>query len=312
MLWLVWLLLGLAVLLFGGCALVLYIALKEVRGHDDAEFANTLSGEMAQYKDIILHAQKENAHLEVDTYTIKSFDGLTLYADLYAAEAKACKGSIILAHGFRGSSRSDFSCVVEMYHDYGFDILLLDQRAQGRSEGKRMGLGVLERHDIVRWAHFLAQRKPGMPIILSGVSMGATSVMMAADLALPKEVRGIVADCGFTSPEEIIRWLVRRLHLPEKLMMPILRLVAKPVLGYGLRDCSTLETLARSQYPLLLVHGEADDFVPCYMSRQSFDAAVTADKHLAIVPKATHGLSFLVDNEGCRERLFAFLERVLA
>lgn len=312
MLWLVWLILGLAIMLFGGCALTLYIALKEVRNHDDAEFANTLSGEMAQYKDIILNAQKENAQLQVETYTLKSFDGLTLYADLYAAEPGSFKGSILLAHGFRGSGRSDFSCVVEMYHNYGFDILLIDQRAQGRSEGKRMGLGVLERHDIVRWAHFLAQRKPGMPIILSGVSMGATSVMMAADLDLPEEVRGIVADCGFTSPEEIILWLVRRLHLPEKLMMPALRMVAKPVLGYGLRDCSTIDILAKSQYPLLLVHGEADDFVPCYMSKQNFEAAVAADKHLSIVPKATHGLSFLVDNKGCCERLFSFLERVLS
>ena len=312
MLWLFWLLIGLLVLLFGASALLLYAALKEIRNHDEAEFANTLTGEMAQYKDVILNAQKENADLDVDTYTIKSFDGLRLYADLYPAEPENFKGSILLAHGYRGSGRSDFSCVVEMYHNYGFDILLIDQRAQGRSEGKRIGLGVLERHDIVRWAHFLAQRKPGFPIILSGVSMGATSVMMATDLDLPKEVRGIVADCGFTSPDEIVRWLARRLHLPEKLMMPVLRLAAQPVLGYGLQDCSTLDTLARSRYPLLLVHGEADDFVPCYMSRQNFEAAAVADKHLTIVPKATHGLSFLVDNAGCRSRLFAFLERVLA
>lgn len=311
MLWILLVLLGLAALLFGGCALVLYAALKEIRNHDDAEFVNSLSGEMAQYKDVILKAQKKNAGLAVDTYTIQSFDGLTLYADLYAADPDNFKGTILLAHGFRGSARGDFSCALEMYHNFGLDILLIDQRAQGRSEGKRMGLGVLERHDIVRWAHFLAQRKPGSPILLSGISMGATSIMMAADQPLPKEVRGIIADCGFTSPEEIVRWLIHRLHLPEKLLMPVLHLVAKPVLGYGLRDCSTIDTLARSQYPLLLVHGQEDDFVPCFMSRQNFDAAAAADKSLTIVPKATHGLSFLVDNEGCRSRLFTFLERVL-
>lgn len=312
MLWLLWLLLGLAALLFGGCALTLYLALKEIRNHDDAEFANTLRGEMAQYKDIILKAQKDTANLPMDTYTIQSHDGLKLYADLYPADESAFKGSILLAHGFRGSGRGDFACVIDMYHNYGFDILLIEQRAHGRSEGKRKGLGVLERHDIVRWAHFLAQRKPGQPIILSGISMGAASVLMAADLDLPEEVRGIVADCGFTSPDEIIRWLVRQMHLPEKLMMPVFRLVAKPVLGYGLRDCSTTETLARSHYPLALVHGEEDRLVPCYMSKQNYDAAICTDKHLSIIPKATHGLSFLVDNEGCRENLFAFLDRILA
>lgn len=310
MFWLLFFLLLAALLLFGGSALLLYIALKEVRQHDDGEFARSLKGDMAQYRDLILRAQAEHRDLVFEPYTIRSFDGLKLFAELYPAEGEA-RGSILLAHGYRGGARAEFSCVLDMYHAQGLDILLIDERAQGRSEGKRMGLGVLERHDIVRWAHFLAQRRPGKPVILSGVSMGATSVLMAAGLPLPKEVAGIIADCGFTSPAAIVQWLVRRFHLPEKLMMPVLRLVARPVLGYGLDDASAPEALAASTLPLLLVHGEEDRFVPCDMSRENFAASAATDKTLVTVPRATHGLSFLVDKELCVSTLLRFLSRIL-
>ncbi len=310
MLWILFALLLAALFLFGGSAFLLYIALKEVRRHDDAEFANTLRGEMAPYREVILRAIQEHGDLTTESFEIRSFDGLRLYAELYPAQGEP-RGSILLAHGYRGGSRSEFSCVLDMYHEQGLDILLIDERAQGRSEGKRMGLGVLERHDIARWAQFLAQRHPNKPIILSGVSMGATSVMMAAGLSLPKEVAGIIADCGFTSPDAIVAWLVRRLHLPVKLMMPILRLVAHPVLGYGLQDTSTIDALAQSNLPLLLVHGEADRFVPCDMSRENFAASSAKDKELVTVPRATHGMSFLVDKERCVGILLNYLARIL-
>ncbi len=310
MLWLLFILLLCALLLFGCSALLLYIALKEVRHHDDAEFARSLRGDMAQYGEIILRAQEEHRDIVTETYRISSHDGLSLFAELYPAEGEA-RGAILLAHGYRGGARAEFSCVLDMYHAQGLDILLIDERAQGRSEGKRMGLGVLERHDIARWARFLSQRRPGKPILLSGVSMGASSAMMAAGLPLPEEVVGVIADCGFTSPDAIITWLVRRFHLPEKLLMPVLRLVARPVLGYGLLDASAPEALAKSPLPLLLVHGEADRFVPCDMSQECYAASAAADKTLVTVPGATHGMSFLVDKDLCMGTLLRFLSRIL-
>ena len=310
--WYLWLLLAIAlvaVLAFAFCTLALYMALKEVRHHDDAAYARSLKGEMAQYAKVILDAQEATRHISTEVVETRSFDGLRLVGEIYPAEGKA-RGWILLAHGFHGSGRGDFSCVLEMYHNFGMDILLIDQRSQGRSEGKRIGLGVLERHDVVSWANFMAQRKPEQGIILSGISMGAASVMMASDLELPAQVKGIVADCGFTTPDEIVYSVLRSLHLPGCLM-PIVRLIAKPLLGYRLTDASAPDSLSRSKLPIRIIHGVEDRFVPCWMSDRCFEAAAAEDKKLIQVPKATHGMSYMVDPVRCIHEIESFISTLL-
>ena len=306
--WLLWVLLGLAALVVALSALLMWVFLKDFRGYDPLSFSASLRGKMAAYAPVIRAAIAENADIPVETRTLRADDGAELAADLYRADGPA-RGTVLLAHGFRGGGRGDFSCAISLYHDLGWDELLIDQRAQGRSGGKRMGLGVLERYDVAAWARMLAAERPGAPIVLDGISMGATSVLMACGLPLPAEVRGVIADCGFTSPEGIFRWLLERDRGPV-FLLPLFRLLARPVLGYGLRDCSTTEALAGSALPLLLVHGEADRFVPCDMSRRGFAAAAAPDKTLITVPGATHGMSFLVDKDRCVAAVKDFLRRV--
>lgn len=312
MLWIWWLVLALLFLLLlitAFCAAALHSAMKEVRDHDDGAYARSLKGDMAQYTQAILDAQERNKTLPTELVQTISFDGLKLVGEIYPAEGKAL-GWILLAHGFHGSGRADFSCVLDMYHKLGMDILLIDQRAQGRSEGKRIGLGVLERHDIVSWCRFMAGRKPEQPIIISGVSMGAASVMMACGLDLPPQVKGCIADCGFTTPDEIVRSVLSMLHLPG-FLMPLIRLIARPLLGYGLRDASAPEALAASHLPLRLIHGEADELVPCWMSRCCFEAAAAKDKKIITVPGATHGMSYMVRQQQCIAEIHSFIHSLL-
>lgn len=291
------------------CALALHAALKEVRHHDDAAYANSLKGDMAQYAKTILEAQQANRNLETQVVQTYSHDGLRLVGEIYPAEGNA-RGWILLAHGFHGSARGDFACVLDMYHSFGMDILMIDQRSQGRSEGKRIGLGILERHDIAAWARFMAERKPDQGIILSGVSMGASSVMMASDLELPEQVRGLIADCGFTTPDEIVYSVLRSLHLPA-VLMPVIRLIAKPLLGYRLKDASAPESLSRSSLPIRIIHGKEDHFVPCWMSDRCFEAAAAADKKLIQIPGAAHGMSYMVDPETCVREIRSFIHTLL-
>lgn len=281
--------------------------LKAFRRYDEQAFVNSLHGDMAQYTPVICRMIEDNKQIFTEPLVLHTEDGETLSADLYRAEGTP-KGTILLVHGFRGSARGDFSCAIPLYHGLGWNLVLADQRAQGRSSGRRMGLGVLERYDVAAWAWQIAGQMPEQPIFLGGISMGATSVMMACGLPLPEEVRGVIADCGFTTPYDIFRWLLRREGMPS-FLLPLFQLLARPVLGYGLRDCSTLDTLAHSGLPLLLFHGEADRFVPCDMSRQNYAAAAAEDKTLITVPGATHGMSYLVQPERCHTALTSFLER---
>src|SRR5699024_9442027 len=112
----------------------------------------------------------------------------------------------IIFHGYKGFARRDGLGGYTLCKRLGFNVLLPDQRSHGASGGHTITMGVKERYDCRAWAWWAARRfGPETPLFLMGVSMGASTVLMASSLNLPGSVRGIIADCGYTSPREIAR-----------------------------------------------------------------------------------------------------------
>lgn len=245
-----------------------------------------------------------------DTVTVQSNDGLTLCASFLAHPH--ARGTLINFHGYRSRGPSDFSCSAPFYYSLGFNLLVIDQRAHGRSDGNYIGFGALERYDCLKWIDYIANRfGEDHPIFLGGISMGASTVLMASGLGLPKQVKGVIADCGFTSPYEIIGEVIRHdYHLPPKpvlfLMDPWARLLAK----YGLNSVSTTDAMKTNTTPTLFVHGKTDDFVPCYMTERTYEACTTPKK-LMLVDNAGHGLSFVQEPDRYKQTLGQFLEDCL-
>lgn len=297
------LLLGL--LLLAGLAATLFAMAR--RPASDPLSPRAIAGSCwARYRDEVLAGAAWLAAQPAEEVTVASFDGLRLAGRLLPAEN--ARGVLLLFHGYRSAPQVDFSCAARMYHELGFTLLLADQRAHGRSQGRFLTYGVLERQDCLAWARYAYGRfGDGVPLFLCGLSMGATTVLMAADLPLPPTVRGIVADCGFTSPRDILAHVMRaQYHLPPRLLLPVMDLFARLLAGVRLGQCSTEETLARTALPVQLFHGEADRFVPCEMSRRAY-AACAGEKHLLTIPGAGHGASFLVDRAAYTEAVRAFL-----
>jgi fermentation-respiration switch protein FrsA (DUF1100 family) len=141
-------------------------------------------------------------------------------------------------------------------------------------------------------------------IVLTGISMGAATVMMAAGEKLPDNVVCVLADCGYSSPREIIRKVIRDMKLPM-MLYPFIRLGAILFGRFDPEECSAIEAVTRCRVPLILIHGEADDFVPCEMSRKVFDACASQKKFVTI-PGAGHGLAFPTDKEGYLKALADF------
>ena len=140
--------------------------------------------------------------------------------------------------------------------------------------------------------------------------MGAATVMYLAGLELPQNVRGFVADCGFTSPHEIIsRVFTQKIHLPGWPVMWAADLFARLFAGFSLKEANTTQTLQKNTRPILLVHGLEDDFVPAEMTRRSFEAC-GGDKHLLLVEGAGHGVSFLVARQAYLEQIHQLVEKV--
>ncbi|MBR3704196.1 MAG: alpha/beta hydrolase [Oscillospiraceae bacterium] len=262
------------------------------------------------YRDLVTRGLAYVDSHEHETVSITSFDGLTLRGIYLPIENP--RATILCFHGYRAYGLQDFAPMPEFYHSLGLNVLIVDQRACGKSGGKYTTFGILERRDVLAWAQYIDQRLPGLPILLDGLSMGSSSVMLAADLPLPASVRGIIADCGFTSPWEIIAHCGRQwFHIPAFPMVHLLSAVAHLRFGGGYRSCSTLDSLAGSTIPLLLLHGAEDDFVPTYMSEENFKASAARIKRKLIVPGAGHGMSYLVDQKRCQQELRDFVDMVL-
>lgn len=236
----------------------------------------------------------------------RSFDGLRLAASYYSCGSKR---TVLVFHGYRSCAKRDYSCAVKMYLDMGLNVLLVDQRSHGESEGRLITFGVKERRDVVTWIDYVLEHYgKDTQIFLSGLSMGASTVMMAASLPLPENVKGIVADCGFTSPAEIIAKVAKQsFHVNGKAAVAGLNPLCRIIGGFSLYECSTPKILEECDIPILFIHGKSDDFVPCDMTVENFNAA-RGKKEICLVEGAGHGLGYLVDREGVTASLRIFFD----
>lgn len=227
---------------------------------------------------------------------IQSEDGLKLHA--LWLEADDPVGTMLLAHGYRSTYLVDFSGAVTSYHAQGLNLLIPDQRSHGKSEGKYITFGVKESRDMILWLAYMRRELWNGPVILSGMSMGASTVMYMADEALPENVCGIIADCGFTSPAAIIGKVFTDVtHLPANPWMYSAEIFARVFAGFSLWGKNTVLSMSKARIPVFIAHGLDDDFVPCDMARVVYENC-GGDKELLLVAGAGHGVSYLCDKAG--------------
>lgn len=239
--------------------------------------------------------------------SVVSFDGLTLRGRYYECDPNA--PIELMFHGYKGTAERDMSGGVARSFSVGHNALLIEQRGACRSEGNTITFGVREYRDCLTWTEYAVQQfGKDCRLILAGISMGASTVIMAGGNKLPPNVKYILADCGFSSPREIIRKVMKDRKLPVKLVYPVVRLGALLFGGFDPEEWSPVEAVKRCEVPVILFHGEADDFVPCEMSRQIYDAC-TAPKKLVTIPGAGHGLAYPVDPEGYIAALTEFKQQ---
>ena len=238
---------------------------------------------------------KEARSFKNEDFYIKSFDGLTLHAKYFEYEPGAV--TEIMFHGYRGSAERDLSGGIQRCFALGRNVLLVDQRTSCGSEGNVISFGINEHRDCLAWVDFAVKHfGPDVKLVLTGISMGASTVLMAAGKELPPNVAGVLADCGFSSPKEIIKKCARDLRLPADFIYPFVKLGAKLYGKFDLEEYTPLDAMKTCKIPVIFFHGEDDTFVPCDMSRETY-AACKSPKKLVTVPKAGHGLVYVVDND---------------
>lgn len=238
----------------------------------------------------------------------KSFDDLTL-AGRYYDNNSTC--TVFLFHGYRSNATHDFSCAVEMYYDMGFNVFMPDQRAHGKSEGKLITFGVKESYDVVTWTEYINREFSPKQLIITGISMGATTVLLSLNHNLPQNVMGVIADCGFTSPEEIIVKVGKDAYkVNATFFIPFLDCACKLIGGFSIRNQSTIDAVKNTELPILFIHGKKDNFVPFEMSLAAFSNC-KENCRIFLSNDAGHGLSFLTDTDSVLKEIKSFLNNCI-
>ena len=237
-----------------------------------------------------------------DAY-MESFDGLKLHAYLYKAE-RPSKKFVLGIHGYRSYARPEFGPYIEFYRKHGYNMLLPDDRGHRPSEGEYIGFGVLDRLDCVDWAKYIVDTYgDDVEIILHGVSMGAATVLSASGENLPVQVQGIVADCGYSDPMEV---LASQLQLPnaKKIMQKVEKICVKKM-GYDLHSVTALSQVQKARVPIFFVQGGKDPMVPSYMVHELFKACPSR-KRLLYVSEAAHAESICLAKQEYEQCLIDF------
>lgn len=258
------------------------------------------------YREVAIRMISELSQVPFEEIRIKSHDGLTLYGRYY----KGLDGAPveIQLHGYRSSALRDLSGGTLASLKKGRHLILIDQRAHGYSEGKTISFGINERLDCLRWIDYATEKfGKDTPIVIVGLSMGAATVLMAGGQTLPDSVACIVADCPYSSPKEIIMRVSRHMGYPPRLAFPFIRLGGLLFGHFDIALDSPTEAAKRIKTPTVLIHGEADKFVPSYMSEKIYEALAAEKKLLVTFPDAAHGVSFLSDYEKYKSTVDPFV-----
>lgn len=265
--------------------------------------------QFAQHREVLDRLFKQIMDRPCEYVTIVSHDGLTLSARYYHVRDGAPID--LCFHGYRSTCFTDFAGGSQLSFKMGHNLLLVDQRAHGRSEGSNISFGIKERLDVQSWAEYAAERfGPDAKLLIYGVSMGGATVLMASGLELPANVKGIIADCPFSSPMEVILHVAKNNPVPQWLVKPFVIVGAKVYGGIDIMEMDAVRAVKNARVPILIIHGEADTFVPCHMSEPA-QQANPALVHRHTFPGAEHALSYMVDSQRYEAIVKQFVEMVL-
>jgi pimeloyl-ACP methyl ester carboxylesterase len=258
------------------------------------------------YKDVMQKWADEVLGTETERVEITSFDGLKLKGKFY--EYKKGAPIELMLHGYRGRAERDLCGGVQRCFALGRSALLVDQRGCGHSDGKIISFGIKEKRDCLDWIDFMINHfGSDVKIILTGISMGASTVLMAAGEELPENVVGVLADCGFTSPDEIIAKVGKdSFKINAKPLIPFLNLACKFLGKFSITELSTVDTVKNTDLPIMFIHGEKDTFVPCEMTKTTFKNCKD-NCRMFLSREAGHGTSFLLDTDPLINELKSFL-----
>ena len=309
-----WILGGILAFLIIAFLIILIYCFKKVFYYEkqkplgENEYGITKDGFFEKHYDQVIEWIKQCRSLPYEEVEITSFDGLKLRGKYYECQ----KGAPIeiMFNGYKGYAERDMSGGIERCFRLGRNALLVNQRACGDSEGKVHTFGINEKKDCLKWVDFCIEKfGKDCQLILTGISMGGATVLLASRESLPQNVKYTLADCSYSSAKEVICKTIDEMNLPSKLLFPFVKLSGKVFGKFNVEEDTPINAAANATVPIILFHGDKDTIVPYEMSTKLYDACKT-QKYLYTVKDCDHGFAYPEDKEGYLNAIKEFEQKI--
>ena len=253
------------------------------------------------------HAAVNKSTMEDNELTIAGDDGIKLVARVYLQPQVTHKWAVMV-HPYR-KDNNFMKPYGDEYLKNGYNVLMPDNRAHGKSGGKYIGMGYLDKYDLKRWIEYITSADDNALIVIHGESMGASAaLMLSGESDLDDNVRVIVEDSGYSSAEAYLKWkLKRKFHLPSFPLIQLANLGFKTVAGFRISDADAIAAVEKSTTPTLFIHGSEDNTVPQQEAVRLYDAA-GCTKKLFIAEGAGHTGSIVLDAQRYWNEVFGFID----
>lgn len=251
----------------------------------------------------------EYKDLAVEMLEILSDDGLKLKGYYYKNTEDTDK-LMIIHHGYTANHYIGIQ-YMKMFFEQGFNILLIDMRGHGESEGKYSSYGYNEVRDLNMWVEAM-KKKLGEDLIigLHGQSMGAATVLLYSGL-FEEKIKFVIEDCGYSNAEEVVKFKFNQRNVSTKIFYPLVSSRIKKKYKFDLKDISPIEAVSKSKVPTLFIHGTADTTVPYDMCQQMYDAKVEGIKKIYLVDDAIHMDAYVTNKESYEKEVKDFIKLAL-
>lgn len=297
-----WILLGAVLVYFAVCLVIAVKALGQVITpvcHDEAY----MRGCEAEHH---FTAALDAYDTQWDRHPFTLDRGDALISGEYILNPAGCPKAAIICHGHTVNRIADLKYAL-MFYKLGFHIVLFDQRHFGASTGAISTLGYRETGDLAAViAYTRSVFGEDCAIALHGESMGAATALMVLDREKPDLV---IADCPFMDTEALIKKILRQMRVPANTVALLAELVAKHRYGYDIRAASPIRSVAMSDVPICLIHGDSDGLIPCDHSRKLYARCRNQKSELHVFPGADHACSVILDPKRYETIVREFVEK---
>ena len=301
----VYIIVGILVLFVIPHFLVTYIIFHEFFGHMSQKTIDNRVRKNPNYAkcadEMFLEADKLlQKSEEVD---ITSFDNLKLHGYLIN---KGNDKIMVMFHGVHANSLFHFAIQAREALKRNYDVLIVDERAHSKSEGKYITYGVKESEDVKSWVSHVIKQFPEKDIYLYGLSMGATSLCLANKDLDNTRVKAMVIDSAFININELVSHIVARGNIPKPLFFSGVKFLAKHLAGINFNSFDTRESLKEAKIPAFFVQGTNDIVVSKQFLIDNYNNCASP-KDILEVEGVGHTLAIPLGGREAIDRVFNFL-----